>query len=95
MITHPALWFALSEEVCTWCGVGSWKVALVVSTEGCLKGDLLDNNLFICYFLQLKLMQSELNVEEVVNDRSWKVLSHLIVMMFCVQSCTGGVGLVP
>ncbi|NWS19838.1 CCD58 protein, partial [Pachyramphus minor] len=32
---------------------------------------------------KLKLMQSELNVEEVVNDRSWKVLSHLIVMMFC------------
>uniref|UniRef100_A0A8C9FF90 Protein MIX23 n=1 Tax=Pavo cristatus TaxID=9049 RepID=A0A8C9FF90_PAVCR len=31
---------------------------------------------FVCYFLQLKLMQSELNVEEVVNDRSWKVLSH-------------------
>uniref|UniRef100_A0A663LTC4 Protein MIX23 n=1 Tax=Athene cunicularia TaxID=194338 RepID=A0A663LTC4_ATHCN len=26
---------------------------------------------------KLKLMQSELNVEEVVNDRSWKVLSHL------------------
>ncbi|NWY46471.1 CCD58 protein, partial [Sylvia atricapilla] len=32
---------------------------------------------------KLKLMQSELNVEEVVNDRSWKVLSHLAVMMFC------------
>ncbi|NXR31777.1 CCD58 protein, partial [Zosterops hypoxanthus] len=32
---------------------------------------------------KLKLMQSELNVEEVVNDRSWKVLSHLTVMVFC------------
>ncbi|NXS01505.1 CCD58 protein, partial [Oxylabes madagascariensis] len=32
---------------------------------------------------KLKLMQSELNVEEVVNDRSWKVRSHLTVMMFC------------
>lgn len=42
-------------------------------------------------------MQSELNVEEVVNDRSWKVLSHLTVMMFCPnrQSSTAGVGLVP
>lgn len=31
----------------------------------------------IFFFLQLKWMQSELNVEEVVNDRSWKVQNNV------------------
>lgn len=77
------------------CAPG-WKVAMVVNAEG-FREICLTIILFICYFLQLKLMQSELNVEEVVNDRSWKVFSNLVVMMFCPnrQSGTGGVGLVP
>lgn len=73
MIMHRALQFALLKGMRTWY----WGCDL----ESCngskywrLQGGLFDNNLFICYFLQLKLMQSELNVEEVVNDRSWKVL---------------------
>lgn len=76
MIAHCALQFALLEGSHTWY----WGC----DQERCngkmcrrLLGGLFDDNLFICYFLQLKLMQSELNVEEVVNDRSWKVLSHL------------------
>uniref|UniRef100_A0A8C4MGV6 Uncharacterized protein n=1 Tax=Equus asinus TaxID=9793 RepID=A0A8C4MGV6_EQUAS len=29
-----------------------------------------------CEFTKLELMQSELNVEEVVNDKSWKVCNE-------------------
>lgn len=76
MITHCALQVALLEGSHTWyrgCDQESCNGRMCWQ----LQGGLFDNNLFICCFLQLKLMQSELNVEEVVNDRSWKVLSRL------------------
>jgi len=75
MIMRCALQFALSKGMHSWywgCDLESCSGSKYWS----LWGGLTDHNLFVCYFLQLKLMQSELNVEEVVNDRSWKVLSH-------------------
>ena len=64
-----------------------WKLAVLARLAGqqvpgsaCLRPDwgarfnsLLRISVFLFPLLQLKWMQSELNVEEVVNDRSWKV----------------------
>lgn len=69
-LAYPKHWLNWGTRLSGWppsvCTIG-WDAHLLLALI-CF---------FVDYSLQLKLMQSELNVEEVVNDRSWKVLSHL------------------